>query len=156
MAMKDMLKNLNQETKNNPVAQETYAPKLPSNVMEAVEQAVNSPSPIPNLKDSVVKSFIDMGANIAKSLREAGQYCYDQGVKRKEEYDKAATVAEKKAEFQAREAGNLIDEFEQLRNLSKGGINAPPSNSVAGTTDSSNNGGSDNHDPVPSKEGHQS
>lgn len=86
------------------------------------------PAEILNLKDEVVQSFINMGKNIAKALREAGQFAYDQGVKRQEEYEKAALAAEAKGEFQAREAGELISDFQTLRNvaINKNPVPMPP------------------------------
>ncbi len=94
---------------------EDYAPR----VLRAVENAIipSEPSPMPNSSDGVVKSFLEMGENIAKAMEAAGNHCLEQGERRKEEYYRAATVARQKAEYQAREAGNLIDDFIKLKSV---------------------------------------
>lgn len=92
--------------------------KLPHYVPKDEPKSWESPKPDPaNLRDEVVQSFIKMGKDIARALREAGKFAYEQGVKRQEEYEKAALAAEAKGEFQAREAGELINDFQTLRNV---------------------------------------
>lgn len=90
-------------------------PAVQGEAYDAVAQALQpDPRPLPNPGDAVVQSFIDMGRNIANAMRQAGDACLEQGQRRKDEYYRAAEVAERKGEFQAREAGEFIDSLASI------------------------------------------
>jgi hypothetical protein len=115
MTMRDMLNRAN----GGPPRPEDYAPKALRAVELAMQPQPKEPAPMPNSSDAVVKSFLDMGETIAASMEAMGERCAEQGEARKREWFNAAQVARKKAEIQAREAGEFIDDLGRLRAISE-------------------------------------